>query len=263
MQFNDQADIYDERTGLGAKTAKNIALALEQMIKPYLAGQFLEIGAGTGEIGFYLQNLPIPYVGIDLSSGMLDVYRKRFKDLKSAPNLIETDGNKIWPLDHNSVSVFFSSRAMHQLDQQNVLNQLQNLSSTQGAILILGNVKRDKNSAKAIMRKEMHKVLNEFGLKEKSGQSNRNQLFEVIESQGGKRLKPVTASHWQVSHSPIESINSWKKVDGIAGQIIEPTIKQQILETLILRAEDKFSNINQVLETEESYQLNAITLPYN
>jgi len=263
MQFNDQADIYDERTGLGAKTAQNIALALEQMIKPHLAGQFMEIGAGTGEIGFYLQDLPIPYVGIDLSNGMLDVYRKRFKDLKNVPNLIQTDGNKTWPLENNSVSVFFSSRAMHQLDQQNVLDQLQNLSSTQGAILILGNVKRDKNSAKAIMRKEMHKALNEFGLKEKSGQSNRNQLFETIEKLGGERFTPVTASRWHVSHSPIDSINSWKKVDGIAGQTVEPAIKQQILESLILTAENKFSNINQALETEESYQLNAIKLPYN
>lgn len=263
MQFNDQADIYDERTGLGEKTAQKIAVALEQMIKPYLNGQFLEVGAGTGEIGFFLQSLPTPYVGIDLSSGMLDVYRKRFESLKSVPHLIQTDGDKAWPLDNNSVSVFFSSRAMHQLDQQNVLTQLQNLSHHQGAILILGNVKRDKNSAKAIMRREMHKVLNDFGLKEKSGQSNRNQLFEVIEKQGGERLKPVTASRWHVSHAPIDSINSWKKVDGIAGQTVEPAIKQQILESLIVTAENKFSNINQALETEESYELNAIKLPYN
>jgi ubiquinone/menaquinone biosynthesis C-methylase UbiE len=261
MQFNEQADIYDERTGLGEKTAQNIAVALKHMIEPYLTGQFLEIGAGTGEIGFFLQGLAIPYAGIDLSDGMLDVYRNRYQNIEDAPHLIQTDGNDSWPFDNKSVSVFFSSRAMHQLDQKNVLTQLQNLSDPKGAVLILGNVKRDKKSAKAIMRKEMHKILNELGLKEKSGQSNRNQLFEAIEKQGGERLKPVTASRWQVSHAPINSINSWKKVDGIAGQTVEPAIKQQILESLILKAQDEFPNINQTLETEESYELNAIRLP--
>lgn len=261
MQFDKQADIYDKRTGLGEKTAQNIAASLDQIIKPYLAGQFLEIGAGTGEIGYFLQDLAIPYVGIDLSSGMLDVYRKRFGQ-HAIPHLIQTDGNEPWPFEKDSISVFFSSRAMHQLDHHNVLRQLEKLSTPASSILILGNVKRNKNSVKAIMRKEMHTVLNEFGLKEKSGQSNRNLLFETLEQKGGDRLAPITASRWQVSHSPIESINSWKAVDGIAGQPVDQIIKNQILETLILRAEEKFTDIKQALETEETYELNAIKLPY-
>ncbi len=263
MQFDQQADIYDKRTGLGEKTAQNIASALEQLTHAYLGGKLLEIGAGTGEIGYFLQNLNIPYVGIDLSGGMLDVYRQRYEQAANIPDLIQTDANNPWPLEDNSISVFFSSRAMHQLEQQNVLDQLTRLSTSSPSILVLGNVKRDNNSAKAVMRKEMHKVLNKFGLKEKSGQSNRQQLFEAIEKQGGERLPAVTASRWHVSHAPIDSINSWKKVDGIAGQTVEPTIKQQILESLILTAESKFSNINQALETEESYELNAIKLPYH
>lgn len=262
MQFDEQADIYDKRTGLGEKTAKNIAISLNNMIEPYLTGQFLEIGAGTGEIGYFLQNLAIPYVGIDLSNGMLDIYRKRFEQKSQTPHLIQTDANEAWPCEKNSVSVFFSSRAMHQLDHQNVLRQLETLSVPDSSILVLGNVKRNKKSVKAIMRKEMHTILNEFGLKEKSGQSNRNFLFDVLEKQGGERLEPVTASRWKVSHSPIQSINSWTKVDGIAGQTVEPTVKKQILERLRSKAEDIFTDLNQALETEETYELNAIKLPY-
>jgi len=263
MQFDDQADIYDKRTGLGEKTAQSIAASLDQMIQPHLAGQFLEIGAGTGEIGFFLQNLPIPYVGIDLSAGMLDVYRKRFDQQQNMPHLIQTDGNEQWPFEQGTVSVFFSSRAMHQLNQQNVLKQLERLSSPSGSILILGNVKRNKKSVKTIMRKQMHQVLNEFGLKEKSGQSNRDQLFEIIEQHGGERLDPVITSRWKVSHAPIDSINSWQNVDGIAGQSVDQALKTQILETLIVRAKEQFNDLNQALEAEETYELNAIKLPYN
>lgn len=262
MQFDDQADIYDKRTGLGEKTAQNIALSLNQMIEPYFKGLLLEIGAGTGEIGYFLQNLPIPYIGIDLSGGMLNVYRERFTSSEKLPLLIRTDGNDPWPLENSSVSIFFSSRAMHQLNREHVLTQLEKLSTPGSSILILGNVKRNKHSVKTIMRQEMHKVLNEFGIKEKSGQSNRKLLFEAIERQGGEILPPVIASRWKVSHAPIESINSWESVDGIAGQSVEEKIKTQILDTLVLNIEDKFSDLNQALEAEETYELNAIKLPY-
>lgn len=262
MQFDDQADIYDKRTGLGEHTAQKIALTLNQMIKPYLNGLFLEIGAGTGEIGYFLQDLPIHYIGIDLSNGMLDVYRKRFDSKKNIPDLIQTDGNSSWPIENHSVSVFFSSRAMHQLNREHVLKQLERLSIPGSSILILGNIKREKLSVKTIMRQEMHKVLNEFGIKEKSGQSNRKLLFEAIEHHGGERLHPVITSRWKVSHAPIESINSWKSVDGIAGQVVDEKIKTQILDTLLLNIQDNFSDLNQALEAEESYELNAIKLPH-
>ncbi|MCF6204147.1 MAG: methyltransferase domain-containing protein [Methylococcaceae bacterium] len=263
MQFDDQADIYDKRTGLGEKTAQKIAATVNQMIKPYLKGQFLEIGAGTGEIGYFLQDLPIPYIGIDLSNGMLEIYRQRFKEQKNRPRLIQMDGNAIWPLQNGSVSVFFSSRAMHQLDHEHVLNQLKKLAVPTSSLLILGNVKRSKISTKTIMRKEMHSLLNNFGLKEKSGQSNRNLLFDALEKQGGERLPSITASRWLVSHAPIDSIESWKNVDGIAGQAIDQKLKTKILDSLILRAKEKFTDLHLAMETEETYELNAIKLPYN
>lgn len=259
MQFNDQADIYDERTGLGQKTAQNIALSLEQMIQPFLTGKFLEIGAGTGEIGFFLQDFVTPYVGIDLSSGMLDVYRKRFIE-QTMPDLIETDANTVWPLEDHSVSVFFSSRAMHQLNHEHVLNELKRLAAPEGAVLILGNVKRRNNSAKAMMRREMHQILSEYGLKEKSGQSNRKVLFTYLETLGGERLDTVVSSRWQVSHAPMDSIRSWQSVEGIAGQAVDEALKEKILARLMLKVQGKLIDLNQALETEEIYELNGIKL---
>lgn len=262
MQFDNQADIYDKRTGLGQETAQKIALSIEQMLQPYLGGRFLEIGAGTGEIGYFLQNLSLPYTGIDLSKGMLDVYRQRFKVGEKTPDLIQMDGNTPWPVSDKSISVFFSSRAMHQLDAKHVLEQLKQLSFSPSSLLILGNVKRPKSSPKSIMRKEMHKVLNDFGLKEKSGQSNRQLLFDALELQGGEKLPPVTFSRWQVSYAPIDSLMSWEKVDGIAGQAVDLALKKEILNTLKQHAEKIFSDLHTPQETEESYELNAIKLPY-
>jgi len=263
MQFDTQADYYDKRAGLGDDTAKAIAAAVCQLAAPYLGGRFLDIGAGTGEIGYFLQELPLPYIGIDLSKGMLDVYRSRFTDPAKIPQLIQMDANLPWPLPEQSVSVFFSSRALHQLELHHVLAQLARLSSPQGALLVLGNVKRPEDSPKAIMRKHMHKVLNSFGLSEKSGQSNRRQLFDALTQQGAERLPPVTAARWSVSHAPMDSINSWESVDGIAGQDVDPELKAQVLKMLYMEAQSLFTDLHKALETEETYELNAIKLHFN
>lgn len=262
MKFDGQADAYDKRTGFGIKTAKNIASSIEQMIQPFLNAQFLEIGAGTGEIGFFLHNLPIPYFGIDSSAKMLSVYRKRLEKINKIPHLIQLDANTPWPLEDSSVSVFFSSRAMHQLNEEHVLEQLKKLSSSASALLILGNVKRDKKSTKSIMRKEMHKVLNEYGIEEKSGQSNRKLLFDAIEQQGGKKLPPIVAASWTANHTPIESLISWQQVDGIAGQEINDDLKTRVLESLTVNAEKIFPDLHTAVQSKETYELNAITLPF-
>lgn len=262
MQFDTQAEYYDKRAGLGEETAKAVAAAIRQLISPYLGGRFLDIGAGTGEIGFFLQEPLLHYTGIDLSEGMLEVYRARFTDPAAIPELIQMDANLPWPLPEQSVSMFFSSRALHQLELNHVLAQFARLSSPQGALLILGNVKRPEDSPKAIMRKKMHKVLNSFGLSEKSGQSNRNQLFEALIQQGAERLPPVTAARWQVSNAPMDSITSWESVDGIAGQDIDPELKAQILKMLYMEAQSLFTDLHKALETEETYELNAIKLRF-
>jgi ubiquinone/menaquinone biosynthesis C-methylase UbiE len=261
MQFDQQADTYDKRTGLGEKSAANIAGALKKMITPYSSGMFLEIGAGTGEIGFFLQSLGIPYVGIDLSSGMLDIYRKRFTRQNEIPALIQADANNPWPVENISVSVFFSSRAMHHLNREHVISELERVSVPHNAILILGHVNRSKSSVKTIMRREMHKILHEYGFQEKSGQSNRNNLFDLLQKKGGGMLDPVIVSRWRVSHAPIESIHAWKIVDGIAGNKMSKSIKNQILDRLEVRARTLFYDLNRPQEAEERYELNAIKLP--
>jgi hypothetical protein len=113
------------------------------------------------------------------------------------------------------------------------------------------------------MRKKMHKVLNSFGLSEKSGQTNRSQLFDALTKQGAERLPPVSAARWWVSHAPMDSITSWESVDGIAGQVIDAELKAKILKMLFMEAQSLFTDLHKALETEETYELNAIKLHFN
>ncbi len=261
MQFDNQADIYDKRTGLGDAVAKQIAQSVADLCKPFAQGMLLEVGAGTGEIGYFLQNITDAYVGLDMSQGMLDVYRSRYENVLDRPELLLADGNQAWPLADHCVSVIFSSRAMHQLNHEHVLQQLKRVCKP-NALLILGNVKRSKKAAKTIMRQQMHHILNDYGLQEKSGQSNRKILFEELEELGGERLSSITAASWSVNNAPIDSINSWKNVDGIAGLPVDEALKNQVLDKLQDKAQDFFNDLNQPVESKETYELNAISLKF-
>lgn len=262
LQFDDQAGIYDKRTGLGASVVKQIARSVADYCRSYDDGLLLEVGAGTGEIGYFLQDIPLPYLGMDVSQGMLHQFRKRYETPQDVPQLVHTDANQHWPLEDQSVSVVFSSRAMHQLQHDHVVNELKRVCRPD-AILILGNVKRDPQAVKTVMRKEMHKLLNQHGLQEKSGQSHRKQLFSTLHAQGAMRQSPITAARWTVNNTPIDSINSWKNVDGIAGLEVNEAFKHQLLDRLQQKCESLYNDLSQPVESEEKYELNAITLNFN
>ncbi len=260
MQFDSQSEIYDQRTGLGVNTAQKVAQAIHKIAEELSEkGLILEIGAGTGEIGAELFPLTPQYIGFDLSKGMLKMYQNRLDD-PGRPPLVQADGNQPWPFKEASVSVFFSSRAIHQLDRQHVLNQLNRLANRDQALLILGNVKRSGDAVKTVVRKQMHQILNLYGIQEKSGQSNRKALFSAIKQQGGVAIPAITVNRWQVSHAPIDSIKSWQKVDGLAGRDIDPAMKNKILETLETQLQTLYPNLHTPIASEESYELNAIKL---
>jgi hypothetical protein len=61
----------------------------------------------------------------------------------------------------------------------------------------------------------------------------------------------------------MDSITSWESVEGIAGQVIDPELKAQILKMLYMEAQSLFTDLHKALETEETYELNAIKLPFN
>src|SRR5205823_5093839 len=75
--FDLQADTYDRRMGLPEQDCQAIVRAVLALAHVQPHDLLLEIGAGTGMIGTWFAQQPLHYVGLDLSRGMLAVFRQR------------------------------------------------------------------------------------------------------------------------------------------------------------------------------------------
>src|SRR5579864_2280313 len=161
--FDGQAPQFDRRVGLPEADCRAIAGAVLALAGAGPGDRVLEIGAGTGMIGRWFLEHPVRYVGLDLSRGMLEVFRRR----PGAPRagLVQADGARPWPLPAGAAQVVFSSRAVHLLPLAQVVDEVfRTLSRVAGGgALVLGWVERRPDSVKARMSRRMQRLVRERG----------------------------------------------------------------------------------------------------
>lgn len=215
--YDDQAHAYDARVGLGIPVCQAIAVHIRQLCGP---GVIAEWGCGTGEIGV---QLGAPYVGLDRSAAMLDVFRQRSPDA----DLRLADGNEPWPLEDRSVAAVFGSRSLHLMNPDHLAEECRRVQVADGWVLI-GRVQRDRDSLRDRMRRRMQGLLKEFGYQPRDGRSRGRRLFEVL----GLDAETTRVVSWPVSHSPGKALAAWADKPGLAGILPDPSHKALILHAL-------------------------------
>ena len=260
-RFDNQAEHFDRRAGLPEAVCQAVAQAVVEMAGTPRGGLLLEVGAGTGLIGQHLQKLPIRYVGFDISSPMLQVFRKRLLPLGAEVELIEADGNRRWPVPDASTAIIFSSRALHLLDQKHVYHEVFRAATTHGWALITGRVHRDVDSMKAEMARQMRQFLQELGMQGRGGEHIRQELFDRFCACGGVLLEPVTAATWEREYTPLQTIESWESIQGLAGISVSAEVKQTVLERVRRWAVQRYDDLRRPFVVREMYLLEGVKIP--
>src|SRR5205807_597440 len=176
----------------------------------------LEVGVGTGQIGLALCQLPLCYVGFDASAAMLEVFKRRHRESGRPVSLIDSDGNDHWPADDGSVNVVFSSRAVHLLRVDHVVEEVFRVASPIGATLVLGRLKREKQSLRARIRQEMRERLRQLGYTGHEGQQKESEILDACVRRGATRLERRVVAMWPVQHSAAQMLASWREKSGLA-----------------------------------------------
>ena len=127
--FDEQAESFDQRAGLPASVSDAIAMELVRLAQLGPGDLVLEVGAGTGQVGFALCQHPLRYLGFDASAAMLDVFRRRCGEIGRPVTLIHADGNGRWPADDGGVKAVFGSRAVHLLRIEHVVEEVFRVTS--------------------------------------------------------------------------------------------------------------------------------------
>lgn len=264
MTFDDQAKTFETRTGLSELTCQAIVKTALEVAEIKADAQVVEVGAGTGQVGQWFASESVQYLGFDLSQAMLSEFRQHLdQDLDLAGeniNLLQGDANQEWPVVDGTANLIFSSRTLHLLNLEHVVNQSLRVAQPQGAVVLMGSVQRDKQGVKNQMRKQMQALLAQETLRGRQKNKLIAQLIALFTEQGATPIEPVEVSRWQVASTPRQSLNSWRGKANLAGIELDEEIKQNVLDQLQAWAEETFGGLDQPIESEETYILQGVRL---
>lgn len=261
MRFDEQAGYFDKRAGLSADVCDTIARAIAWLAHLEGGDLLLEVGTGTGQIGLALCGLPLCYIGFDASAAMLEIFERRRLEIGRTASFTQADGNNRWPVDDGSVKAVFSSRAIHQLPQGHVVDEVFRVASPDGASLVLGRVQREKQSLRARLRREMRERLRQLGYAGREGQEKEQAILDACVLRSAARIERQEAASWPVQHSAAEVLASWRRKSGLGGVDVPDDIKENVLSELADWAKGAFGSLDAVISSEEKYVLEGVRLP--
>lgn len=259
MDFDDQADTYDQRVGMPERHCRAIARSVLATAEAKPGDLIVEIGAGTGMIGIWLAQHNSRYIGLDLSRRMLERFRLRLA-CAGERLLLQADCSRPWPLADATAKVIFASRALHLLDSRHVTRECLRLACRDGARLIIGRFERPKDSLAARMRHEMQARLRQCGFKAKQGERSHRQLMDSCQRHGAEILDDVVAIRRKVRRAPWHLIADWQEKPGLAGIDLPDDVKRPILADLRTWANAAFGGLRREFEWEEAYLVQGIRL---
>jgi ubiquinone/menaquinone biosynthesis C-methylase UbiE len=257
-RFDSQAATYDQRAGLPGQVGREVAQAVLELAAIQAGDVVVEVGAGTGQIGQWLAQEAVRYVGFDLSPGMLHLFRQRLDCWGAARTLLVADGHQSWPIHDATASVIFSSRAVHLLPLEHVVAESFRVTRPAGATLLVGRLQRSPSSLHAQMKHQLHRLLRQYGLQVREGEQHQQWLLDYWCQCDAKVIAPVVVAQWRVVSTPEEAIAAWRDKPGLGGLDLSARLKNAILAALATWAETTFGGLQQRVESEAAYIINGV-----
>lgn len=270
MLYEDQATDFDERAGIPPEAAEAVAAELAPLVGLNGGETVFEVGAGTGVLSIPIIRGAVRYIGFDRSPAMISVFREKLRQAgldqadegnrRPAPELLVADGEGRWPAADGSADVIFSARAVHHIDAAHVAAEARRVLRPEGGWLVLGRIYRPKDSVKSVLRRRMRHLLEERGFIGHSHDRHADEVFSILEEQGGHRLPVHVAAEWSVPRTPNFAINAWAGKDGFWGLDLPADVKAAVLADLRAWASERFGDLDAPLEQKEFFELASISL---
>lgn len=267
VSFDGQAADFDQRAGLPPGIARAVAAALVELA-PAGSGLILDLGAGTGQIGEPLAQLREPggrsgYLGMDVSGPMLAVFRRKLdahRGRAAGGLLVQADASVPWPIADGTVKLMFSSRAAHLLPPDLLVDETLRVASPDGALAVFGGVRSDPESLRAVLRRQMRRLLAEHGVEARRAGDAQGALAGTLAARGGEILPPITAASWTVVHRAGDALAAWRAKEGLGGRAVSPEVQDRVLRRLEDWILERYDSLDVARDATERYELVAVRL---
>jgi ubiquinone/menaquinone biosynthesis C-methylase UbiE len=256
--FDEQATRYDARVGLPESAAAAVAAEIMAWAGLQAEDLVLELGAGTGEIGMHLVQLPVRYLGVDNSAEMLRLFRDKLGEQPAS--LLLADASQVWPLDDHAASVVFASRVIHLLDAKHVASETLRVCRP-GGWLMLGRVLRDGDGVKERLRRRRLELLQQAGVGPLRGREGARRVIEHCLSAGAESMERRVVAEWSGAISPAEVIAGWTSLSRMGSVAVDPVSRQEILAELQDWARAELGDLDQPETYRERYAIECVRLP--
>lgn len=266
VSFDGQAADFDLRAGLPPGVARQVAAAVAELVPAASSaasnrGVVLDLGAGTGQIGEHLAALcrarGSRYLGIDISGPMLAVFRRK---LGGSGALVRADAGAPWPIAGGRVKLVFSSRAAHLLPPALLVEEVLRVASPAGAVAVLGGVRSDPDSLRAVVRRQMRRLLAEHGVEARRAGDSQGQLAGALAERGGEVLPAQTAASWSVVHRAADALAAWRAKEGLGGRTVTPEVQERVLSRLEDWVRERWGSLDVARDATERYELVVVRM---
>lgn len=258
--FDSQADGFERHAGLGREVAARVAAVVVEWVRPGPEDAMLELGAGTGEIGWCLHGAGGRYVGLDASGRMLGVgVRRGVADSggRDRPFFVVADCDERWPIGDGAVRCVFASRVAHLLDVGHVVGEVRRVGC--GDVWwIMGRTRRDPAGYREVLRDRMRQALVERGMRPREGRQSGQRFIEAMSAGGGVAMAPVDVARWVRRGTVEEVLAGWRAKDDLAGAGVDLAVRDAVLDEVERWALGRFGGLTVELESAEVYALTAV-----
>lgn len=170
-QFNEYAEIYDELFSASCDYKSEVDF-YGKILKKYHCKSILEVGCGCGHRGQYFLDKGYTYVGLDISSSMLDIAKKKYPKI----HFVKGDVRNLKFKRHFDVILFLGKGSVYLNSNTDVLKTLKSMKRLvkKGVIVIdafnanfiIPNFKKNISWSKKIGHKTItRKSINELDLR--------------------------------------------------------------------------------------------------
>lgn len=282
VDFDNQADVFDARTGLPDHVAKTVAAAVLDLACLKTGAVLVDVGAGTGTVGAWLCRGPHAYVGLDASAPMLERYRARLAaagvaagvvtEANAAPmppaaepgatvRLQVADADARWPLADNTVAAVFGARVFHLLNAQHIVAECRRLAAPGGLTLIEGRLKRGSDDPRDAMRHRLHQLLRAHGVEPRRTGERRSALWQAATAAGAELLPSIAAAAWSERVRPRDALDGWRAKDSLGGVTPPADVRTRVLTELTAWTKAEYLNLESEIESTTIYELTAARFP--